>query len=149
MSRLILGGGPTILQTPTQARAMRAEHFNKGNINLSRFLADGLVGNGNSSSKTTRLPLKPNDWAFVYWDEGVYIAKGTVPLSYSNRLYLQFYDSTSASVLLQGGRWRKSTCMASLHNCHQRVVLPGGPSFREDVFEPLPVHTPFEGHHQG
>ena len=67
-----------LLTNSKQARATRAEHFNRGSINLSRYLADGLVGDGNNSMTPPRLPLKPNDWAFVYWDGGVYVAKGIV-----------------------------------------------------------------------
>ena len=59
----------------------RAEHFNKGDINLSRYLVDGLVGDGMHSATPARLPLKPNDWAFVYWDGAVYVAKGIIVLS--------------------------------------------------------------------
>ena len=34
----------------TQAQATRTKHFNKGNINLSPFLGDGLVGDGKKSA---------------------------------------------------------------------------------------------------
>jgi hypothetical protein len=71
------GEGPTISCQLTQARATRAEHFNGSGINLSRYLADGLVGDGRSSGNPPRLPLKAGDWAFVYWNEKIYTGRGT------------------------------------------------------------------------
>ena len=81
----LLDGGPTTSQNLIQARATRAEHFNKGNINLSRYLVDGLVGDGKGSMTPCRLPLKPNDWGFVFWDGGVYLVKGIPAFVYSSR----------------------------------------------------------------
>lgn len=61
-----------------QMRATRAQHFNSGGINLSRYLTDGLVGDGKSSVNPPRLPLKAGDWAFVYWSEKIYTGQGTL-----------------------------------------------------------------------
>ena len=80
-----LDDGPATSQNPIQARATRTERFNKGNINLSQYLVDGLVGDGKGSMTPHRLPLKPDNWGFVYWDGGVYLAKGITGFIYSSR----------------------------------------------------------------
>lgn len=67
----------TISYQLTQTRAMRALHFNGGGINLSRYLADGLVGDGRSSVNPLRLPLEAGDWAFVYQNGEIYAGQGT------------------------------------------------------------------------
>lgn len=77
-----LDEGSTISQKRAQARATRAEHFNKGGINFSRYLADGLVGDGKSPATPPRIPLKPGDWAFVYCDEKIYAARGIFTITY-------------------------------------------------------------------
>ena len=57
-------------------------HFNKGNINFSQYLADGLVGDGTSPATPPRVPLKAGDWAFVYWNESIYVGKGIFTVTY-------------------------------------------------------------------
>jgi hypothetical protein len=102
-----------------QARATRAEHFNKGGINLSRYLVDGLVGDGKSSATPSRLPLKPNNWTFVYWDGGVYVAKGMLTFAYPGRwcscftrlLVLTFYSKEAGSGTRHA--WQASTSAIS------------------------------------
>jgi len=73
--------GDVLSHENTQARATRAEHFNKGNINLSRYLSDGLVGNGTSSATPPRVPLKAGDWAFVYWNTSIYVGRGILAVT--------------------------------------------------------------------
>jgi hypothetical protein len=59
-----------------QARVTRADHFNKGNINFSQYLADGLVGDGENPAPPLHVPLKAGDWAFIYWDGSIYVGRG-------------------------------------------------------------------------
>ena len=61
----------------SQAGATRAQQFNGGGINFSWYLTDGLVGDG---SVPPRLPLKAGDWAFVYWNGGIYVGQGILAL---------------------------------------------------------------------
>ena len=111
----IYARGCTFL-TLIQARAGRVELFNKGEINLSRYLADSLIGDGKSSVTPAHLPLEPSVWAFIYWDGGVYVAKGII---YSTGLripltplsVLAFYSKEAGS----GNRhaWQASTSAIS------------------------------------
>lgn len=73
------GKGSTI-SLNLQAQAMRAEYFNRGGINLSRFIAGGLVGDGRTSATPPRVPLVPESWVFVYSEGGVYVGKGMFPV---------------------------------------------------------------------
>ena len=61
----------------SQAGATRAQQFNGGGINFSWYLTDGLVGDG---SNPPRLLLKAGDWAFVYWNGGIYVGQGILTL---------------------------------------------------------------------
>ena len=70
------------LHSLTQAGAMRAQHFNGGGINFSRYLTDGLVGDGRGTFNPPRLPLKAGDWAFVYWNGRIYVGQGILALIY-------------------------------------------------------------------
>jgi len=112
-----LDRGPAISQNLAQARAMRAERFNKGGINFSRYLTDGLVGDGKSPATPPRIPLKPGAWAFVYWDEKIFAARGilllliSVILITNPLLVLAFYSKEAGA----GSRhaWQASTSAIS------------------------------------
>ena len=131
----------------SQAGATRAQQFNGGGINFSWYLTDGLVGDG---SVPPRLPLKAGDWAFVYWNGGIYLGQGMLTLIYpTHNAHCQL--SLSFHVLFQRCWRRESTRLASIYIRNYHFVLLSGSGFRRDHrhTKQVPVYTPQQGQYQG
>ena len=134
----------------SQAGATRAQYFNGGGINFSRYLTDGLVGDGRGTFNPPRLPLKAGDWAFVYWNGRIYVGQGILTLIYpTHNTHRQ--SALSFHVLFQRGWCRESTCLASIYIRNYRFILFSGSGFRRDHrhTKSVPVYTPRQGWYHG